>query len=151
MEDVFSIQDVNQYILRINKLSPETQPLWGKMSVDQMLAHCNVTYALALEPEKFPKPSFIAKFLLKTFVKQKVTNDKPYKQSIPTSPVFIIKGNKDFEEERKNLIANLQRVQQLGREAFEGRAYINFGVLTAQEWNNMFAKHLNHHLDQFGV
>ena len=151
MQDVFSIQGANQFIERIQQLTPETQALWGKMTVDQMLAHCNVTYALALEPEKFPKPSFIAKFLLRRFVKHKVTNDKPYRQNIPTSPAFIIKENKDFELERKNLIANIQRVQQLGKEAFDGRIYINFGVLTAQEWNNMFAKHLNHHLEQFGV
>ena len=57
----------------------------------------------------------------------------------------------DFEEEKKKLIGNIQRVQQLGREAFEGKEHINFGKIDAQGWNNMFANHLNHHLSQFGV
>ena len=151
MQNVFDAKDAQEYINRINNLTPETQRKWGKMSVDQVLAHLNVAYDLTFTPEKFPKPSFIAKFLLSRFVKPKITNEIPYKQSLPTSPVFIIADERNFEEEKAKLIGNIQRVQQLGKEAFEGKENINFGKMTAQCWNNMFAKHLNHHLDQFGV
>ena len=151
MQNVFDAQDAQEYINRINNLTPETQRKWGKMSVDQVLAHLNVAYDLTFTPEKFPKPNFIAKFLLSKFVKPKITNEIPYKQSLPTSPVFIIADERNFEEEKTKLIGNIHRVQQLGREAFEGKENINFGKMTAQCWNNMFAKHLNHHLDQFGV
>ena len=151
MQNVFDAKDAQEYINRINNLTPETQRKWGKMSVDQVLAHLNVAYDLTFTSEKFPKPSFIAKFLLSKFVKPKITNEIPYKQSLPTSPVFIIADERNFEEEKAKLIGNIQRVQQLGREAFEGKENINFGKMTAQCWNNMFAKHLNHHLDQFGV
>ena len=151
MQNVFDAKDAQEYINRINNLTPETQRKWGKMSVNQVLAHLNVAYDLTFTPEKFPKPSFIAKFLLSRFVKPKITNEIPYKQSLPTSPAFIIADERNFEEEKAKLIGNIQRVQQLGREAFEGKENINFGKMTAQCWNNMFAKHLNHHLDQFGV
>ena len=151
MQNVFDAKDAQEYINRINNLTPETQRKWGKMSVDQVLAHLNVAYDLTFTLEKFPKPSFIAKFLLSRFVKPKITNEIPYKQSLPTSPAFIIADERNFEEEKAKLIGNIQRVQQLGREAFEGKENINFGKMTAQCWNNMFAKHLNHHLDQFGV
>ena len=151
MQNVFDAKDAQEYINRINNLTPETQRKWGKMSVDQVLAHLNVAYDLTFTPEKFPKPSFIAKFLLSRFVKPKITNEIPYKQSLPTSPAFIIADERNFEEEKTKLIGNIHRVQQLGREAFEGKENINFGKMTAQCWNNMFAKHLNHHLEQFGV
>ena len=151
MQNVFDAQDAQEYINRINNLTPETQRKWGKMSVDQVLAHLNVAYDLTFTPEKFPKPNFIAKFLLSKFVKPKITNEIPYKASLPTSPAFIIVDERNFEEEKAKLIGKIQRVQQLGREAFEGKENINFGKMTAQGWNNMFAKHLNHHLDQFGV
>ena len=151
MQNVFDAQDAQEYINRINNLTPETQRKWGKMSVNQVLAHLNVAYDLTFTPEKFPKPNFIAKFLLSRFVKPKITNEIPYKQSLPTSPAFIIADERNYEEEKAKLIGNIQRVQQLGREAFEGKENINFGKMTAQGWNNMFAKHLNHHLDQFGV
>ena len=62
MQDVFSVNDAQDYIERINNLIPESQRKWGKMSVSQMLAHCNVAYSLAFEPEKHKKPSFIANF-----------------------------------------------------------------------------------------
>ncbi len=151
MQNVFDAKDAQEYINRINNLTPETPRKWGKMSADQVLAHLNVAYDLTFTPEKFPKPSFIAKFLLSRFVKPKITNEIPYKQSLPTSPAFIIADERNIEEEKAKLIGNIQRVQQLGREAFEGKENINFGKMTAQGWNNMFAKHLNHHLEQFGV
>ncbi|MBW8361695.1 MAG: DinB family protein [Kaistella sp.] len=151
MQNVFDAKEAQNYIDRINRLTPETQRKWGKMTVDQVLAHMNVAYETIYEPEKHAKPGFIAGFLLKNFVKSKTVNEIPYKQSIPTGPMFIIKGNRNFEEEKKRLIGFIQKTQQLGRESFDGKMSHSFGKLTAQEWNNMLAKHLNHHLEQFGV
>ncbi|SMP11691.1 DUF1569 domain-containing protein [Chryseobacterium profundimaris] len=151
MENIFDVKTVQNYIDRINALTPETQPLWGKMSVDQMLAHCNVSYEMVYEPEKHKKPGSIAKFILKTFVKSKVVGEKGYTRNSPTAPQFIIADRKNFEEEKKRLIGFIQKTQQLGEPAFDGKESFSFGKLKAQEWNNMFAKHLNHHLAQFGV
>ena len=151
MEDVFNSKEAQNYIDRINKLSPETNRTWGTMTVDQMLAHCNVTYEMVYEPQKHKAPGGIAKFILKNFVKSKVVGEKSYSQNSPTAPQFKINGNQDFELEKKRLIGFIQKTQQLGREAFDGKESFSFGKLKAQEWNNMFAKHLNHHLEQFGV
>ena len=151
MQDIFDIKEAQNYIDRINNLSPETSGKWGKMSVDQMLAHCNVTYEMVYEPQKHRSTGAIAKFILKMFVKPKVVSEKSYPKNSPTAPQFIIKDCKNFEEEKKRLIGFIQKTQQLGREAFEGKESFSFGKLTAPEWNNMFAKHLNHHLDQFEV
>ena len=57
MQNVFDAKEAQQYIDRINQLTPETQRKWGKMSVDQMMAHLNVAYDLTFFPEKFPKPN----------------------------------------------------------------------------------------------
>jgi len=43
MNNIFNKQDSLEIIERINKLSPSTPALWGKMDVAKMLAHCNVT------------------------------------------------------------------------------------------------------------
>lgn len=151
MEDVFNAREAQNYIDRINRLTPETSGKWGKMSVAQMLAHCNVTYEMVYEPQKHKAPGAIAKFILKAFVKSKVVGEKSYPKNSPTAPQFIIHDSKDFESEKNRLIGFIQKTQQLGREAFEGKESFSFGKLKAQEWNNMFAKHLNHHLEQFGV
>jgi len=151
MENVFDAKVAQNYIDRINVLTPETQPLWGKMTVDQMLAHCNVSYEMVYEPEKHKKPGSIAKFILKTFVKSKVVGEKGYPHNSPTAPQFIIADRKNFEDEKKRLIGFIQKTQQLGESAFDGKESFSFGKLKAKEWSNMFAKHLNHHLAQFGV
>lgn len=151
MENVFDPQQSQNYIKRIQMLTPESQGKWGKMSVEEMLAHCNVTYEFVYEPEKHKKPGAVAKFILKTFVKKKVTGEGAYPKNSPTSPQFIIKSERDFKEEQKRLVGFIQKTQQLGEEAFDGKESFSFGKLNAKEWNNMFAKHLNHHLEQFGV
>lgn len=151
MENVFDATDAQNYISRINNLIEETHGLWGRMTVDQMLAHCCVTYEMVYEPEKHKKPGAIAKFILKTFVKPKIVGEKAYPKDSPTAPQFLIKERRDFELEKKRLIGFIQKTQQLGAEAFDGKESFSFGKLTSQEWNNMFAKHLNHHLSQFGV
>ena len=40
---------------------------------------------------------------------------------------------------------------EMGANKFEGMESNSFGPLSIKEWNNMFTKHLNHHLEQFGV
>lgn len=151
MENVFEAKDAQNYIDRINNLIEDTHGLWGKMTVDQMLAHCCITYEMIYEPEKHKKPGSIAKFILKNFVKSKVVSEKAYPRNSPTAPQFLISGRKDFNEEKKRLIGFIQKTQQLGAPAFDGKESFSFGKLSSNEWNNMFAKHLNHHLSQFGV
>lgn len=151
MQDVFNSKDAQNYIDRINNLTPFATPQWGKMTVNQMLAHCNITYEMVYEPQKHKAPGGIAKFILKKFVKPKVVGEKSYSKNSPTSPQFLITAPRDFILEKKRLIGFIQKTQQLGRESFEGKESFSFGQLKGTEWNNMFAKHLNHHLEQFGV
>ena len=136
---------------RIQQLQPATQPQWGKMNVAQMLAHCNVTYELVFEEEKHPKPGFLTKAMLKLFVKKLVTNEVAYKKNSRTAPAFLIADKRDFEKEKQRLIEHIGRTQQLGEGHFGNKSSVSFGPLNTTEWNNMFYKHLDHHLMQFGV
>jgi hypothetical protein len=120
------------------------------MSVDQMLAHCNVAYDMAFT-DKYPKPNTVLRFILKKFVKNGVVNEKPFKRNLKTAPQFIISERKNFEEEQSRLINYLKQTFELGRDHFEGKESISFGPMTSEEWNNQFYKHLDHHLTQFGV
>ena len=49
MKNIFEKDTTEEVISRIEKLSPESQRLWGRMSVSQMLAHCNVTYEMVYD------------------------------------------------------------------------------------------------------
>lgn len=150
MKNIFDLEATNSLIERINALEPNSKPLWGKMSADQMLAHCNVTYEMAFE-NIHPKPGAFKKAILKLLVKSTVVNDKPYKKNSRTAPEFLIVESKNFVEEKARLTDYLKKTQNLGADYFEGKESHSFGSLTKQEWNNMFYKHLDHHLNQFGV
>lgn len=150
MKNIFDLSETKAVIDRINNLKPLTKPLWGTMRVDQMLAHCNVTYEMVFE-DIHPKPGAMKKALLKLFVKSAVVNEKPYKNNSRTAPQFLMNETKNFVEEKARLMDYLTKTQSLGAAYFEGKESHSFGELTTKEWSNLFYKHLNHHLNQFGV
>jgi hypothetical protein len=150
MKNIFNQSDTIELINRIEKLTPESKPKWGKMAVAQMLAHCNVAYEFVYDG-KHIKPKGFKKWLLKTFVKNIVVSDKPYKKNNRTAPEFLITSDKDFNIEKNRLIAYIRKTQELGSAYFDNKESHSFGKLTESEWNNMFSKHLDHHLNQFGV
>lgn len=150
MKNIFEEAVTNEIIDRINQLTPESQPQWGKMNVAQMLAHCNVTYELVYD-NKHPKPGAFKRWILTLMVKNTVVNEKPYRKNSPTSPEFNIVDERQFTLEKDRLTAYIKRAQQDGAAFYDGRESHSFGPLNATEWNNMFYKHLEHHLTQFGV
>lgn len=150
LPNIFEMSTVQQIIQRIEGLNKESKALWGTMNAAQMLAHCNVTYEMVYS-NKHPKPNFILRFFLKSFVKEKVINEVPYEQNGRTAPQFLIKETKNFEVEKARLIEYLTKTQELGKNFFENLSSHSFGPLRSEEWNNMFYKHLDHHLRQFGV
>ena len=150
MKNIFDKKVVDEVVGRINKLTPKSAGLWGKMNVAQMMAHCNVSYEMVYT-DKHPKPNAAMKLILKIFVKQPVVNEKPYKKNSRTAPAFLIVDERDFEKEKQRLIDYLIKTQELGEDHFHNKESHSFGPLTKTEWNNLFYKHLNHHLEQFGV
>ncbi len=133
-------------IERINKLTPQTQGLWGKMNVAQMLTHCQLPIGVAFGTHKL-HGNFILKLIGPLF-KSVLYNDKPYKQSLPTDKSFVITQEKDFEKEKKNL---LEKIEQFTEANMTDAKHPVFGKLTKEQWSKATWKHLDHHLRQFGV
>lgn len=150
MKNIFDKEISKEVISRINNLSTETQPVWGKMNVSQMLAHCCVAYEMVYT-DKHPKPNAFVKFMLKAFVKKAVVSEKPYAKNGRTAPQFLITDERDFNKEKTRLIYFIDKTQELGESHFNNKESHSMGKLTSTEWNNSFYKHLDHHLTQFGV
>ncbi|MBK0378253.1 hypothetical protein [Mucilaginibacter segetis] len=49
MESIFNEADNKKLIDRINRLTPASRALWGKMNVSQMLAHSQMPVKIAFE------------------------------------------------------------------------------------------------------
>ena len=150
MKNIFTPEVTSGVIARINKLNPDSKPTWGKMSAAQVMAHCCVTYEMEYE-KIHPKPNAILRFMLKTFVKNAVVSEKPYKKNGQTAPQFIIKDEKVLKDEKSRLIKYIEKTQRLGEAHFDGKENVSFGKLNKKQWSNLFYKHLDHHLSQFGV
>lgn len=148
--NTFDPATTERVIARVEKLTPDSQPLWGKMNVAQMLAHLNVAYEMAYDLIEVKNNAF-TKLMLKLFVKSLVVGEKPYKKSSRTAPAFLITDSREFEQEKNKLIDFVQKTEANGAAFFEGKESASFGPLTSKEWSNMFYKHLDHHLSQFGV
>jgi hypothetical protein len=148
--DIFNPESTAILHARIDQLRPDTQALWGKMTVDQMLAHCCVPYEQALGLRS-DGPNAFMKWMLRLFFKQGMVNEVPYKKSLPTAPAFVIANRRQFDKEKEKLKDLVARFAAPGRDHYEGKEQISLGKLSATEWNNLTYKHLDHHLRQFGV
>ncbi len=150
MKNVYDPLVATELISRLEELDPETQPEWGKMNVGQMLAHVNVSYEMAFE-DKHPHAKGLRKFLLRLLVKPGVVNEKPYRKNLRTAPAFLMTDERKFDLEKARLVAYINMTSEKGSSYFEGLPSPSFGPLTAGEWSNLFYKHIDHHLRQFGV
>lgn len=147
MHSIFNKVDNDFMIARIHKLSPESNPLWGKMTVDQMLKHTEAAVSVAFA-EKELKINFMMKLLGK-LLKNKVFNNDFGKNS-PTAPEFVFVDRYDFEASKLALIKQFSRFAE-GEHSITLTVHPFWGKMTSDDWNTLMWKHLDHHLRQFGV
>lgn len=146
VKNLFDPAVKQEIIARINKLTPQSKALWGKMTVGQMMAHLQVPIGVGLGTNKIPR-SFIGR-IFGSFAKKILYNDKPFKRHLPTDPSFVMKDEKDFEKEKNGLI---EMVQNFKEENIVNTPHPFFGKLTKEQWSKGTWKHLDHHLQQFEV
>jgi hypothetical protein len=135
---------------RLSNLQPSSPRQWGKMTVEQMLAHC----AMALEVpcgDRVEKQAFVGR-VLAPFVRGSVVgSDKPMQRNAPTNPLYRIVDDRDFTREHQRLVSLVERFGSRGPAAADGVVHSFFGRLSAEEWGRLMYKHLDHHLRQFSA
>lgn len=131
---------------RVRALRPDSKARWGKMSVDQMVWHVNQAMATALglaeaPRDRSPLPRPVMKFVVLKL---------PWIKNAPTNASFVAKARHDFEVERTRC---LQLIQTLVTRPLESAStqHPMFGHMSGREVSQLQAKHLDHHLSQFGV
>ncbi len=147
MSSIYDKLDNQSIIDRINILKPESTPLWGKMSVDQMLKHANEVIIVAFG-ERDLKVSFVSKVLGK--MSKKNTFDFGFEKNSPTPKEFIFTGKYDFDKAKNELIKNFSRFTEKPV-PITVMDHPFWGKMTYKDWNKLMWKHIDHHLKQFGV
>jgi hypothetical protein len=147
MKSIFNDDSYNELLNRIERLNKDTTPEWGKMSVGQMVWHCQGPLNIILEKNDYGmKPSLLAKL----FFKKSLYNDKAWRKGLPTAKFLKTKESKEFDKE-KDVLVSLMNELFTQRNKEEWKAHPAFGYFTKDQWGQMQYKHLDHHLRQFGV
>jgi hypothetical protein len=149
MKSLFDPPVTEEMVARINSLKPDSKALWGKMSVSQMLAHMQPPLRVALGEETLKKG--LMGLLFGRIAKKQLVNENPFKKNLPTAPSFVVKDQRNFEEEKNKVIDLLRRFSRTSRQELDSRVHPFFGKLNADEWNILHWKHIDHHLRQFGA
>ena len=131
---------------RIESLRADTQRQWGKMSVDQMLWHVNVSmreavgdYTPQLKPIPIPKP----------ILRWAVIN-VPWGRGARTREDMYTTSQYDFNAQKSECLLLIDRIVARPLSA-EWPISASMGRMTGKHWSRLTAKHLDHHLRQFGV
>ncbi len=149
MKTLFEPSDREPLLRRLEALQPDSPRQWGTMNAAQMLCHCS----LALETGTGDRPmkqKLIGKLLM-PFFRNSILGEKPFKKNSPTDPSFVVTNQRDFAAERGRLFALIQRFVERGPSAAGTETHAFFGRMTGKEWGELMYKHIDHHLQQFGV
>ena len=149
MKNLFNATDLKEIKERINQLSAASKRQWGKMEAGQMLAHCCAPLEVATR-KAFPARSFIGK-IFGPLAKPSFLSPKPFPKNSPTVKYFLIKGSRNFETEKSRLLQLIDEFAAGGEAGCTNHPHPFFGKLTPQQWAIAQHKHLDHHLQQFGV
>ena len=133
---------------RLKSLTTDVQRRWGRMTIDQMLHHVNIGLASALGDVDLPaqkSPLPVPRALLKFLVLH-----VPWPKGAPTLRGLEVTEHYDFESERSRCLELVHRFTAR-RPADPWPPHPIYGVIPGAEVSALHAKHLDHHLRQFGA
>jgi hypothetical protein len=149
MKTLFDQADRESIRQRLGVLQADSARQWGKMNAAQMVTHC----ARALETGTGDRPMkqvFLGK-ILTPFIRSSILGEKPFSRNSPTDPSFVVSDERELAAERQKLLDLIDRLVANGPDAASKQTHAFFGKLSGQEWGELMYKHIDHHLQQFGV
>ena len=145
---LFDPDDRQEIAARVQQLTPQSQRRWGKMPINKMLCHTGDQLRMALgEIPSHVRPGP----LTLPGLKQAAIYVMPWpKGKIQTAPEMLTTDPAGFEADREALLALIERFAERGAGA-DWAPHPLFGNLSGRAWGTLAARHLDHHLRQFGV
>jgi hypothetical protein len=149
MKTLFDQADRESICQRLGVLQADSARQWGKMNAAQMVTHCS----RALETGTGDRPmkqKFLGR-IITPFIRSSILGEKPFGRNAPTDPSFVVADQREFTIERQRLLDLIDRLVERGTAAAATQTHAFFGKLSGEEWGQLMYKHIDHHLQQFGV
>ena len=132
---------------RLQRLTPETKPQWGKLDASRLLCHLADTLDMALG--NLPTKSVNKRAFQHFPLKHLIIYVFPFPKSTSTAPELLSTAPVSFEKDRQRVAELIERLAATPRA--NGPEHPFFGPLTNEEWNALQGKHISHHLKQLGL
>jgi hypothetical protein len=148
MPSLFDDAARGRLLERLGRLTPESRPAWGRMSVREMVCHLGesmkmATGELQCAPKRGPLSFPPLRWLL--------IHALPFPKGVPTAPELLAgRPSPSFAEDRARLVELMGQVVAMGPGATYPR-HPAFGHFPGRDWGVLMHKHVDHHLRQFGV
>ncbi len=136
----------NELIRRLLRIQPAATPRWGRLDAARML--CHLGDGLALSLGELSASSLNRRAFQLFPVKQFVIYVVPWPKGAPSAPEQLSTLPGDFDADRRRIIERMERLASVPRA--KGPEHPLFGPLSNDDWNFLQARHIAHHLKQFG-
>jgi len=153
MKSISNSRVLNSLVQRLERLTPESERRWGRLSPGEMLCHLGDagdavlgrrTPPGATPDNRLPLP---IKWLM-------LYSPMPFPQGIETRPGVNPKkeGSRptDFAADRARVIDGLRGIATAAPESVS-KSHFRFGAMSLRGWQHWAYKHVDHHLRQFGL
>ena len=134
-------------IQRLQRLGPDAQPRWGSLTAPRLLCHLCDTLAMAVG--ELPVPPMNKRVFHHFPMKHLILYVLPFPRGVPTSRELLSSSPASFDADRQRVLELIARLA--ASPGALGPSHPLFGPLNNDEWNALQAKHLAHHLTQFGL
>jgi hypothetical protein len=152
MATLFDPLQRQHQIDRLQKLTPDTKPAWGKLAAVDLVPHLTDPFRTALgEYDAPPERSFFTTKFGKWLL---IYGMKKWPKSPPTHPKYDPEkhGRKgtDFENDKTALFNVIERFSSMPPST-KFRQHSAFGKISYKTWGFVMNKHIEHHCRQFGL
>lgn len=146
--DIYAPGAGDELVRRIESWRSTDVAQWGKLDAIHAVVHCQAPLRVGLGELRIDR-TWIGR-LFGGLARRSLRNAKPTARNLPTDPHFLDAPKRDFAGERAVLIELVRRFVRAGPAGLPKQPHPFFGPLTSAEWSALMAKHLDHHLRQFG-
>ena len=150
MKNLWQPDRVQELKDRMARLQPDARPIWGRMTPAQAMAHCTIGMELSLGDRKPPR-MLIGRLIGRAIKSRAFQESEPMRRNSPTIPGFQVSDYRNLAVECEKLGRILDRFAAAGPAGCTSHPHSFFGPLTPDEWSMWMYKHIDHHLQQFGV
>ncbi len=135
---------------RLAKLRGDETPMWGRMTISQMMSHLVQAGELPFVGTLPDRSNLLARRVVKPLVLYVLPMPKEVKTSSAMNQQENGRPPGEFDADR-SLVVGL--IDKLGNLPLDHQCVYHpmFGKMSAKEWAVIAHKHIDHHLRQFGV